>query len=128
MPLDGHHCAYGRAHALKSDSALRRDALKCIGHLLQRRTRVDFSRRTRTEQGLNLRSVVKNPIPLSLTLAKRVLLSTGHALENHVRRSSQQDNRIEARVELCLVRNTSGDEQHSLARFVKQRFDSILPP
>ena len=80
-------------------------------HLVQWRARVDLSRRTRAQQQLNLRQVVEDPIPLGIALAELVRLSTSHALEDHVRRSRQQHNDVEARIELPLIRNTAGDEQ-----------------
>jgi hypothetical protein len=77
---------------------------------------------------LNIRQVVEHPIALGIALAERVRLSTSHALEDHVRRSRQLHNGVEAWIKLPLVRNTAGDEQHSVVVSVELRVDPILPP
>lgn len=104
------------------------NAFKRVHHVTERCARFNLSVGDRSQHRLDCREVIEDSIPLSMALAKVARLATGDAFEDHVYRSTQEHDCVNARIELSLVCDAAGEEQHSLVVLIEQRVNQVLTP
>src|SRR5215211_2530872 len=103
----------------------RGDPLELVDHLVERRPRVDLAGGAASEQRLDDGRVVGDQLAIRVGLAVVVAFARGHPLEDHIRRRAQQDDGVEPRIELPLVRDAAGDEQRPVVVLVEERADPV---
>src|SRR6478672_11871876 len=96
--------------------------------LVERLSRVDLMCARRTKQRLNLRDLTQNERTVLSRLAVIVRGPRIEPAQEHVDRRTQEDHRVEARIEATLVRNRSGDVERPVVVARQKLFDEILPP
>jgi hypothetical protein len=72
--------------------------------------------------------VADDPIAFRVGLAKVVRRANGGALEDHVGRGGEQDDRVEAVVEHSLVGDAAGDEERFVSVLVQELSDPVFAP
>ena len=109
-------------------SCRRGDALELVDDLGERGACVDLRCGAAAQDRFDGGEVADDPIAFRVGLAEVVRRANGHALEDHVGRGAEQDDRVEAVVEHSLVGDAAGDEQRFVSVLVQELSDPVLAP
>ena len=96
--------------------------------IIERLGRVDLMCARGTKQRLNLSDMTQDERALLSRLAVIVPGPRIDPAQEHVDRRTQEDDRVEARIEATLIRNRSGDVERFAVVARQKLFEEILPP